>query len=140
MPTNDSEARRAAMILMGGIGLSAALPADAKPKKSLPQEAVIRISRGKFDPARYAEVDAMIRATGKYLVPAIEALPGLISYYAGTSTEGFTTQVSIWASESAGKQMSTLPEMRDRARKEAEALGVVFDPIIQYPISWTVAV
>jgi hypothetical protein len=139
MPTNDSEARRAAMVLMGGIGLSAALPVDAKPKKSLPQGAVIRISRGKFDPARYAEVDAMIRATGKYLVPAIEALPGLIAYYAGTSPEGFTTQVSIWASDSAGKQMATLPQMRDQARKEAEALGVVFDPIIQYPINWTVA-
>ncbi len=101
--------------------------------------AVIRVSRGRFDPVRFAEVDEMIRRTGEYLIPAIRRLPGLIAYYAGTSPDGLTTQVSLWENDAAGQQMRVLPEMRDRARAEAEAVGVVFEPIIQYPIAWTVA-
>jgi hypothetical protein len=104
----------------------------------LPPDAVVRVSRGRFDPARYAEVKAMTDETGTYLVPAISALPGLIAYYAATMPDGLTTQVSIWANAEAGRQMATLPEMRDRARAAAEALGVVFDPIVQYPVNWSI--
>jgi hypothetical protein len=105
----------------------------------LPETAVIRISRGRFDPVRFAEVDRMIKETGIYLAPAIKRLPGLISYHAGTSPDGFTTQVSIWETEAAGMQMRSLPEMRDRARVAAETLGVVFEPIVQYPVNWSVS-
>jgi len=42
---------------------------------------VIRVSRGTFDPARFAEVDRMTRETGKYLIPAIKELPGLLNYF-----------------------------------------------------------
>ena len=87
----------------------------------LPASAIIRVSRGRFDVARFDEVDAMIRRTGEYLIPAIQKLPGLISYCAGTTRDGLTTQVSIWESEQAGNQMSTLPEIRDRPRGEADA-------------------
>jgi hypothetical protein len=117
-----------------GVGASAA-PGPSK----LPTTAVIRISRGRFEPSRFEEVDGMIRRTGEYQVPAIRQLPGLIAYHAGTSPDGFTTQVSLWESAAAGQQMRTLPEMRDRARVEAEALGVIFDPIVQYPINWSIA-
>jgi quinol monooxygenase YgiN len=106
--------------------------------ENLPPGAVLRVSRGRFDPARYEDVKAMIEETGAYLVPAIRALPGLIAYYAATTPDGITTQVSIWADAEAGKQMSTLPEMRDRARAAAEALGVVFDPIVQFPVNWSI--
>jgi hypothetical protein len=124
---------------LGTLGAISALPSVANGKSlKLPAGAVIRVSRGRFDPARFDEVDAMIRATSKYLVPAIKTLPGLIAYYAGTSRDGLTTQVSIWSSEDAGKQMASLVEMRDRARGEAEALNVAFDPIVQYPISWSI--
>ena len=80
----------------------------------------------------------MIRRTGEYLVPAIRQLPGLIAYYAGTSPEGMTTQISIWASTEQGSQMSSLPEMRDRARAEAIAAGVTFEPVVQFPINWDI--
>jgi phage terminase large subunit-like protein len=36
----------------------------------LPPNAVIRVSRVNFDPARFAEVDRMTHHTGTYLVPA----------------------------------------------------------------------
>ena len=48
----------------------------------LPDTAVVRISRGNFDPARFDEVQAMTASTSRYLIPAIKKLPGLISYYA----------------------------------------------------------
>jgi hypothetical protein len=38
---------------------------------SIPGTAVIRVSRGNFDPARFAEVERMTAETGSYLIPAI---------------------------------------------------------------------
>jgi hypothetical protein len=106
--------------------------------RQLPPGAVIRVSRGRFDPLKFAEVNTMIQRTGEYLTPAIRKLPGLISYTAGTTPDGLTTQISIWESAEAGMQMSTLAEMRDRARVEAEAMGVQFEQIIQFPVNWAV--
>jgi quinol monooxygenase YgiN len=103
-----------------------------------PAAAVLRLSRGTFDPARHAEVAAMIDRTAAYLVPAIRALPGLLSYHAATSPAGWTVQVSVWTSAEAGSAMSRLPEMRDRALAEALALGIAFEPIVQVPIQWSV--
>ena len=41
---------------------------------------VIRVSRGNFDPKRFAEVDKMTRETGVYLMPKIKELSGLYGY------------------------------------------------------------
>ena len=46
----------------------------------LPENAVMRLGRGTFDPARFAEVQETSIATSRYLIPAIGKLPGLISY------------------------------------------------------------
>jgi hypothetical protein len=40
----------------------------------LPHTAVIRVSRGNFDPARFEEVDRMAKEIGTYLIPAIQKL------------------------------------------------------------------
>jgi hypothetical protein len=106
--------------------------------QTLPPGAVLRVSRGRFDPSRYEAVARMIEETGTYLVPAIRALPGLLHYVAATSPDGITTQISLWVSEEAGRQMANLPEMRDRARAAAEAAGVVFEPIVQMPVGWSI--
>jgi hypothetical protein len=37
----------------------------------IPPTAVVRVSRGNFDPARFPEVHEMTVATGRYLMPAI---------------------------------------------------------------------
>jgi hypothetical protein len=133
--------RRAVLALMTALSAGAAAPSLAAPsRKELPPTAVLRVSRGRFDPARYEEVRAMIDATGAYLVPAISKLPGLIAYVAATTPDGVTTQISVWESAEAGTQMANLPEMRDRARSEAIALGVSFEPILQYPLNWTIGI
>ncbi|WP_279578905.1 hypothetical protein [Fodinicola feengrottensis] len=37
--------------------------------ESLPATTVVRVSRGSFDPGRFAEVDAVNKKTSQYLVP-----------------------------------------------------------------------
>jgi hypothetical protein len=99
---------------------------------------VVRISRGNFDPGRFAEVDRMSKHIGSYLVPAIGRLPGLTAYVAGASPSGSMVHVSVWESAAYAQQMSMLKEMIVDARREAEAVGVAFIPIVNYPIAWQV--
>ncbi len=105
---------------------------------TLPPTAVIRISRGTFDPARLAEVERMSQETAKYLVPAISKLPGLIKYFAAVSPAGSFVHVSIWESDAHANQMASLKEMIVDARAAGEAVGVQFNPIINHPVSWTI--
>jgi hypothetical protein len=106
--------------------------------ESLSAIAVVRVSRGSFDPGRFAEVDAVNQKTSEYLVPAIKRLPGLVHYYAGVSPEGSIVQVSVWDSDEHAAQMGQLKEMAVDARGEMEAVGVTFTPIVNYPINWTI--
>lgn len=106
--------------------------------ESLPPTAVIRVSRGNFDPARFEEVDRVTKETSTYLIPAIQKLPGLLSYFAGSSSDGSTVQVSIWDSEEHANQMSSLKEMIVDTRHAYLAVGVTFPPIVNYPLSWTI--
>ena len=103
-----------------------------------PDTAVVRVSRGNFEPSRFADVQAMTVATGRYLVPAIRQLPGLIGYYAGASPDGSMVHVSIWESDEHAQQMGRLKEMIVDARGDAEKAGVTFTPIVNYALGWRV--
>jgi hypothetical protein len=105
---------------------------------SIPVTTVIRVSRGNFDPSRFEQVDRMTKETGKYLIPAIQKLPGLLYYYAGATPDGSMVHVSIWDSEEHAEQMGKLKEMIVDARRDAENVGVTFIPIVNYPISWNI--
>jgi hypothetical protein len=100
--------------------------------------AVVRVSRGSFDPSRFAEVDAVNKKVSAYLVPAIQRLPGLIHWYAGVSPEGSMVMVSVWDSDEHAAQMDRLKEMTVDARGEMEVVDVTFFPIINYPVNWTI--
>jgi hypothetical protein len=106
--------------------------------ESLPPAAVVRVSRGSFDPGRFAEVNAMNKKVSEYLIPAIQRLPGLIHYYTGVSAEGSIVAVSVWDSDEQATQLNKLKEMIVDARGEAEAVGVTFTPILDYPIDWNI--
>ena len=80
----------------------------------------------------------MTRATDDYLIPAIKRLDGLIGYYAGASREGSMVHVSVWQSDGHAQQMAALKEMTVDARGEAEAVGVSFIPIVNYPLAWQI--
>jgi hypothetical protein len=100
--------------------------------------AIIRVSRGSFDPSRFEEVDRVIRRSGDYLIPAITRLGGLVSYYAGTSPSGSVVNVSLWESEAEAQQMAALKEMTENAYRQATAAGVEFIPIVNYPLVWRI--
>ena len=102
----------------------------------LPPSAVVRVSRGNFDPARFAEVEKMTRDTGEYLIPAIQRLPGVLGYFAATSPSGSMVHVSLWESDAKAQQLASLKEMIVTARQAAESAGVSFIPIVNYPIIW----
>lgn len=99
---------------------------------------VIRVSRGNFDPQRFAAVEKMTRDTGVYLIPKIKELAGLHAYFAGASPTGSMVHVSLWESDPAASQMGQLKEMIVDARRDAEEVGVQFIPIVNYPISWRI--
>ncbi len=105
--------------------------------ESLPKDAVVRVSRASFDPGRFAEVDAMSRKTAEYIVPALRRLPGLIHFYAGVSPKGSIVQVSVWDTDAHAAQLDRLKEMVVDGRRDMEAVGVSFTPIVNYPIDWT---
>jgi len=102
----------------------------------IPRSAVVRVSRGSFDPARFDQIERMRHETGAYLTPAITRLGGLLGYYAGTSPEGSIVDVSLWDSDEHARQMGQLKEMVVDAAPAAEALGVTFVPIVNHPLSW----
>jgi hypothetical protein len=106
--------------------------------ESLPATAVVRVSRGSFDPGQFAEVDALTAKQSEYLIPAIKQLPGLIRWYTGVSPLGSMEMVSIWDTDEHAAQMNHLKEMAVIARGEMEAIGVRFVPIINYPLTWTI--
>jgi hypothetical protein len=105
---------------------------------SPPSTAVVRVSRGNFDPARFEQVEQMTRDTGRYLIPAIGRLDGLIAYHAGASVAGSIVHVSLWQTNDHAEQLSQLKEMVVDARSDAGAVGVTFIPIVNYPIAWSI--
>jgi hypothetical protein len=106
--------------------------------ESLPKTAVLRVSRGSFDPSRFAEVDAVNTKIADYLIPAIMRLPGLLQFWAGVSQDGSIVHVSVWDSDEHASQMGQLKEMTVDARGEIEAVGVTLTPIVHYPIGWNI--
>ena len=97
----------------------------------------VRISKGSHKPQLHAEVTARLSAAGSSLVPAIQALPGCLSYYAGCDQASYTMiNVSVWDTLEHAQAMGSLPEMGTLAN-EFVALGVEFErPIINYPVLW----
>ena len=102
---------------------------------------IVRISRGTFDPARYDEVAERLNASQAQLIPAIKALSGNLSYYAGIDrASNSMVNVSIWDALEDAKQMDSLAPMLALAG-EFQKLGVQFErPISNYESLWMIPV
>ena len=84
------------------------------------------------------EVRRLIEESAKPLVPAIQALSGLLYYHASVDESTYTVvNVSIWEDVAAAKQMDTLAPMLAQ-RPILEAAGVQFDKIANYEPSWKI--
>jgi hypothetical protein len=99
---------------------------------------VVRISTGRFDPARADEIIAALRASAATLRKAISSLPGLVAYYVGVDRDTSTiTNTSIWETRELAMAMSSLPEMA-ALRETFELLDVTFQPIANHEVLWEI--
>ena len=102
------------------------------------QPAVVRLSRGAFEPENAAEVQAKLEESRATLEPALRQLRGLLHYYVAVDEQETTMiNVSVWTGLAEAKQMDTLAAMLAQ-REVFQKLGVRFDPIRNYPTLWTI--
>jgi len=98
----------------------------------------IRVSNGRFDLARSAEVERAYTASEAALREGIERLPGLVHFYAGIDREtGTVVNASVWSSVDAAKQLNTFQPMLDQ-KPIMEAVGVRFEPIANHDVIWEI--
>ena len=102
---------------------------------------IIRISRGTFDPTRYDEVAERLNTSQAQLIPAVTALPGNLSFYAGIDrASNSMVNLSVWETIEHAKQMDSLAPMLALAG-EFQKLGVQFErPITNYETLWMIPV
>ena len=99
---------------------------------------ILRISRGKFEAAKYSEVRRLVEESAAPLVPALKKLRGLIYYHAGVDERTSTVvNVSLWSDLDAARQLDTLAPMLAQ-RPILEAAGVHFDQIANYEPLWKI--
>ncbi|MBI3943498.1 MAG: hypothetical protein HY326_10840 [Chloroflexi bacterium] len=98
----------------------------------------IRLSRATFDPAKFAEINAMLLHSQESLIPAIKALPGSLNYYAGIDqASGTMVNISTWETAEHAQAMASLAAMQ-ALREPFIRMGIQFEPIITYEILWAI--
>ncbi len=120
-----------AIILAGTVGLIGAAMQSTSSTKQVKQP-VVRISKGRFSPEKFAEVKRLIDESAIPLVPAIRQLRGLLYYHAAVDAATNTV-----VNEQAAKQMSMLAPMLAQ-RPILEGAGVKFDEIANYEPAWKI--
>jgi hypothetical protein len=98
---------------------------------------VVRVSILRCEPERFAELRQMMMDADPVLRPGIEAMPGLLGYYAGADeATSSLTNVSLWTGLDAAKQMDTFQPMLELGKAFA-AKGATFErPIMNYATLW----
>jgi hypothetical protein len=98
---------------------------------------VVRVSILRCAPERFAEIQQMMIEADAVLRPGIEAMPGLIDFYAGADeATSSLTNVSIWKTMDNAKQLDTFQPMLDLGKTFVQK-GVTFErPIMNYLTLW----
>jgi len=97
---------------------------------------IIRVSRGRFDPAQSDAIAALLREGEATLVPALRAMDGLLDYYVALdSAAGVMVNISVWDSLDHAEAMSSLPEMQAQ-RDIFLGKDVQFEPILNREMIW----
>ena len=98
---------------------------------------VVRVSILRCAPDRFAELRQMAADADPILRPGIEAMPGLLAFYFGADeATSSLTNVSLWTSLEAAKQLDTFQPMLDLG-KPFIAKGATFErPIMNYATLW----
>lgn len=101
------------------------------------QQPVVRVSIMRCVPEKFAEFQQMMIEADSVLRPGIEAMPGLINFYAGADeATSSLAQVSIWKTLDDAKQIDAFQPMLDLGKIFAQR-GATFDrPIMNYLTLW----
>jgi hypothetical protein len=100
---------------------------------------VVRISHGRFDPAKMDEAEQLLIDSEPALREPLQQLRGLVHYYVGIDREqGFLTNVSVWETLEDAHQMDSLQAMLDQ-RPILQAAGISFEPITNHDTVWTIS-
>ncbi len=98
---------------------------------------VVRVSILRCPPERFAELRDMMADADRVLRPGIEAMPGLLAFYVGADeATSSLSNVSLWTSLEAARQLDTFQPMLDLG-KPFVAKGATFErPIMNYATLW----
>ena len=98
---------------------------------------VVRVSILRCLPEHFAELRRMAAEADPILRPGIEAMAGLLAFYFGADeATSSLSNVSLWTSLEAARQLDTFQPMLDLAKPFA-AKGATFErPIMNYATLW----
>jgi hypothetical protein len=100
---------------------------------------VVRISKGRCDPANMNEAERLLLDSEAALREPLQQLRGLVHYYVGIDREhGFLTNVSVWETLEDAHQMDSLQAMLDQ-RPILQAAGISFEQITNHDTLWTIS-
>lgn len=99
---------------------------------------VVRVALVRCDPENFALISDKMQESEKELRPGIEAMPGLVAFYAGADSETLTlTNVSIWDSVEHAKQLDTFAPMVALAREFIADGGRPERPVMNHVMQWS---
>jgi hypothetical protein len=98
---------------------------------------VVRVSILRCAPDRFAEFRQMMMDADPVLREGIEAMAGLLAYYAGADeATSSLSNVSVWTTLANARQMDTFQPMLDLG-KDFVSKGATFErPIVNYSALW----
>jgi hypothetical protein len=98
---------------------------------------VVRVSILRCEAAQFARLRQMMIEAEALLRPGIEAMPGLLAYYAGADEATHSlTNTSVWDSLEHAQQLDHFQPMLDSGKRFA-AEGATFErPIMNYATLW----
>lgn len=100
---------------------------------------VVRVSILRCQPDQFTMFRTMMAESEAILVPGIQAMNGLISYWAGADeATASLTNVSVWRTLADAEQMDRFQPMLDLGKRFAER-GATFErPIMNYEALWRI--
>ena len=100
-------------------------------------EPVVRVSIVRCDATKFALLRRMMLDAEAVLRPGIEAMPGLLAFYAGADEANSSlTQTSVWDTLEHARQLDTFQPMLDEGKRFV-AEGARFErPIINAGSLW----
>jgi hypothetical protein len=101
------------------------------------QQPVVRVSILRCAPGQFAELQQMMIEADSVLRPGIEAMPGLINFYAGADeATSSLMNVSVWKTLDNARQLDTFQPMLDLGKVFVQK-GATFErPIMNHLTLW----